>query len=223
MVMASAENQRSERMSSREIVYVLTNPAMPGLTKIGKTTQMDLSSRLSQLYTTGVPVPFECAYACEVEDCAKVERAFHTAFGDHRVNPKREFFSIEPERVIAILQLLAVTDVTPQVERELSAGLDSDDRESRETLKRSKRPRMNFAEMGIPAGSFLVFKDDGEIRARVVDDRQVECDGTVSSLTKLTTDILGTPYSVQPSPYWTFEGRSLKVLYDETYSSDASE
>jgi hypothetical protein len=43
-----------------EIVYVLTNAAMPGLTKIGKTTQEDVKSRLSQLYTTGVPVPFEC-------------------------------------------------------------------------------------------------------------------------------------------------------------------
>lgn len=206
--------------ASREIVYVLTNPAMPGLTKIGKTTQLDLASRLSQLYTTGVPVPFECAYACEVNDCTKVERAFHTAFGDHRVNPKREFFSIEPERVIAVLQLLAVDDVTPQVERELSADLDSDDRQSREVMKRSKRPRMNFAEMGIAPGSFIVFKDDGEIRARVVDDRQVEYSGEVSSLTKLTTDLLGTPYQVQPSPYWTFEGRSLKAIYDDTYSSE---
>ena len=206
---------------SREIVYVLTNPAMPGLTKIGKTTQLDLASRLSQLYTTGVPVPFECVYACEVEDCAKVERAFHTAFGDHRVNPKREFFSIEPERVIAILQLLAVADVTPQVEQQLSAELDSDDRESREVMKRSKRPRMNFAEMGIAPGSLIVFKDDGAIQARVLDDRQVEYNGDVSSLTKLTTGLMGTPYQVQPSPYWTFEGRSLKAIYEETYSSDS--
>jgi len=205
---------------SREIVYLLTNPAMPGLTKIGKTTQLDLASRLSQLYTTGVPVPFECAYACEVDDCAKVEKAFHAAFGDHRVNPKREFFSIEPERVIAVLQLLAVSDVTPQVEQQLSAELDSDDRESRETMKRTKRPRMNFAEMGIQPGSLIVFRGDGEIHARVVDDRQVECGGEVSSLTKLTTELLGTPYQVQPSPHWTYEGRSLKSIYEDTYSSD---
>ena len=80
-----------------EIVYVLTNPAMPGLTKIGKTTQEDIKSRLSQLYTTGVPVPFECIYACQVNDCGAVESALHLAFGNTRVNPKREFFKIEPE------------------------------------------------------------------------------------------------------------------------------
>ncbi len=46
------------------VVYVLTNPAMPGLTKIGQTTQEDIAARMSQLYSTGVPVPFECRYAC---------------------------------------------------------------------------------------------------------------------------------------------------------------
>lgn len=55
---------------SRQIVYVLTNSAMPGLVKIGKTTRNDLSSRMSELFSTGVPVPFDCVYACEVDDCS---------------------------------------------------------------------------------------------------------------------------------------------------------
>lgn len=67
--------------SAMGLVYVLTNPAMPGLTKIGMTTAEDVSSRLNQLYTTGVPVPFECAYACQVKNCVQVEAAFHLAFG----------------------------------------------------------------------------------------------------------------------------------------------
>ena len=46
---------------SKGIVYVLTNAAMPGLVKIGKTAQKDLNKRLEQLYGTGVPVPFDCA------------------------------------------------------------------------------------------------------------------------------------------------------------------
>lgn len=206
-------------MTSREIVYVLTNPAMPGLVKIGKTTQMDLATRLSQLYTTGVPVPFECAYACEVDDCGKVERAFHTAFGGQRVNPKREFFSIEPERVIAILSLLAVNDATPQVERELGSSLDNDDRQSRETLKRSKRPRLNFADMQIPVGSRLVYRDDAEAVATVLDERNVDYQGESVSLTALTQSLMGTSYPLSPTPYWTFEGRTLKAIYDETYAS----
>ena len=48
-----------------EIVYVLTNEAMPGLVKIG-CTQSDLASRVRSLFQTGVPLPFEVYYACEV-------------------------------------------------------------------------------------------------------------------------------------------------------------
>lgn len=36
-----------------DIVYVLTNPAMPGLVKIGYTTQEDVKMRIAQLYSTG--------------------------------------------------------------------------------------------------------------------------------------------------------------------------
>ena len=43
-------------------VYVLTNPAMPNMVKIGKTTR-DVELRLADLYSTGVPLPFECEYA----------------------------------------------------------------------------------------------------------------------------------------------------------------
>ena len=38
-------------------VYVLTNPAIENLVKIEKTTR-DVSLRLADLYTTGVPFPF---------------------------------------------------------------------------------------------------------------------------------------------------------------------
>ena len=48
------------------IVYLLTNPVMPGLVKIGMTAQKDIEKRMRELYTTGVPVPFECQFACKV-------------------------------------------------------------------------------------------------------------------------------------------------------------
>ena len=45
------------------IVYVLTNPVMPGFVKIGMTDGSDVQARMNSLYTTGVPFPFECAIA----------------------------------------------------------------------------------------------------------------------------------------------------------------
>ena len=33
-----------------------------------------------------------------------------------------------------------------------------------------------------------------------------------------TRILLGIEHSVQPSPYWTFNGRSLRDIYNETYT-----
>ena len=74
------------------IVYVLTNPAMPGLVKIGRTGTEEAAVRLTQLYTTGVPFPFKLEFAARVPNAEEVEGALHRAFGPHRVNPRRDFF-----------------------------------------------------------------------------------------------------------------------------------
>lgn len=85
------------------VVYILTNQCMPNLIKIGRTN--DLNQRVRELSrATGVPLPFEVHYACEVEDNCKVEKALHEAFGEERINPKKEFFTKNPERVKAVLR-----------------------------------------------------------------------------------------------------------------------
>ena len=102
------------------IVYVLANSAMPGLVKIGMTTRANLQQRLNELYTTGVPLPFECAIAreFEIENENTIENALHTAFGPYRINPSREFFEIAPNQAEAILRVLPGKDVTPQVKEQ---------------------------------------------------------------------------------------------------------
>ena len=82
---------------------------MPNMVKIGKTTR-NVELRLADLYSTGVPLPFECEYAAKVKDVDKTEKAFHSAFSPNRVNPKREFFNIDPEQSIAVLELMAISD-----------------------------------------------------------------------------------------------------------------
>lgn len=205
----------SELTQELGIVYVLTNPAIPGLVKIGKTARLDVQTRLNELYSTGVPVPFECAYAGRVADEAAVERAFHQAFGPYRLNPKREFFEIEPEQAIALLRLMTIEDVTPDIQEEA----DKVDVESKEASKKlsSRRPNLNFIEMGIPVGSVLQFSESNST-VTVISERKVSLNNDELSLTRATRELLGLEYSVQPSPYWRFEGRTLKDIYEETYS-----
>jgi hypothetical protein len=205
-----------------QIVYVLTNPAMTGLVKIGKTTQQEVEERMKQLYSTGVPVPFDCAFACKVKDAAEVEKALHLAFGMTRVNPNREFFRLEPERVIAVLKLLKVDDITEQFEQALESDIPPADKQAAEELKKSRRPPMNFHELGIPDGSVLVSKD-GACECVVVGEKKVKFNDAVSSLTAATRKMLGLAedYPLQPSPYWTFNGKTVKEIYENFHAAIA--
>ena len=202
-----------------QIVYVLTNPAMPGLVKIGKTTQLEVEERMKQLYSTGVPIPFDCAFACKVKDANEVEKALHLAFGMTRLNPNREFFKLEPERVIAVLKLLKVDDITAAFEQTIESDLPSADKQSALAVKRSMRPHMNFHELGIATGSVLVAKEGGK-QAVVVAEKKVDFEGEVSSLTAATRKLLALPedYAIQPSPHWTFNGKTIKEIYEEFHS-----
>lgn len=201
-------------MDSFGIVYLLTNPAMPGLVKIGITTRGDVRNRMDELYTTSVPVPFECAFACRVENPDGVEDALHIAFAPNRVNPKREFFEIETNQAIAILKLLKGEDVTPEVNKQ-KTSIDKVDREAGKEFAK-KRPNLNFIEMGIPLESELMFAKNDEV-ARVKTERTVIFRGAEVSLTNATRQALGYDYNVAPGPYWTFNGRRLRDIYNETY------
>ena len=131
------------------IVYVLTNPAMPGIVKIGMTDRLEVHPRMKDLYTTGVPLPFDCVIAREIEDkeAAEIERALHTAFDPYRINPNREFFQVEPEQVEVLLWVMPGRDVTPQ-EAGQSTDLDLDDKEASSEFKRrqSQTNELEFIE-----------------------------------------------------------------------------
>jgi len=69
------------------IVYVLKNPAFPNLVKIGITLRDEVQIRMSELYSTGVPLPFECVFAGKVKNVKVVEASLHQAFNTNRVKP----------------------------------------------------------------------------------------------------------------------------------------
>ncbi|MCW9054634.1 MAG: GIY-YIG nuclease family protein [Candidatus Pacebacteria bacterium] len=185
-----------------EIVYILTNQAMPDYVKVGRTK--DLQQRLKSLYRTPVPLPFEVFYACTVENSMEVEAWLFEIFDDRRVSKEREFFEIAPERVAAALRARAVQEVTPK-------QTYTENKEDEVALEkaRSKRDKFNFAMVGIPAGAELTFSRDENIRARVVDNHNIEYNGKVTSLSTSAQEILGYNYGVAGTLYWSYEGETL--------------
>ena len=191
-----------------EFVYILTNPTIPDLVKIGRTK--NLEERLKSLSShSGVPVPFQCFFCCEVTDGSEVERRLHFGLGDHRVNPKREFFRINPERVKVLLEGWSIRDVTPSKDI-------VDSQEEQDSLNReiSRRPVFTFQMVDIPIGSELTFLKDETKVSIVSGDREIEFEGQKYSLTQVTMELLNKEFgktwkSVRGPDYWIFENETL--------------
>lgn len=152
----------------------------------------------------------------EVKDCKRIENIIHNAFRYNRVNPKREFFNIEPDQVIPILQELAVRELTSDVDKALNKGVT---KEEQNATKQFHRPMLNFEEMGIPVGSNLVYIKNPDIVIKTINAKKVIFEHDEYSLTKLTRKLLDLPYNVAPCRYWTYEGKNLQDIYDSTYSN----
>ncbi|MCQ2075122.1 MAG: GIY-YIG nuclease family protein [Bacteroidaceae bacterium] len=201
------------------IVYLLTNTAMPGLVKIGMTERDSMDSRLRELYSTGVPVPFECQYACKVKkcDCAKIERALHTAFAPQRINANREFFRIQVEQAKAILELFHHEDMTNEVADEIANDLTPEDVAAKAKIQ-IHRPPLNFLEMGMQVGDILRWKDDPNICVTITSGRTIKYQDEEVSISALSAQLKG--YNVKhiaPGPCWLYNDRLLSEIYDETY------
>jgi len=189
------------------IVYILTNEAMPGLVKIGLTTD-SVESRISQLSThSGVPLPFECYFAAEVKDCVKLEKTLHQLFSENRLNPKREFFKVDPEKVVLAISIGEFKEITPG-----AAEIEKDELQALEKAK-SRRPRLKLEAIGIKAGDVLTLSRDESITATVVDGGKVSFQGELHSLSAAALKALhslgySTP-AASGSDYWVFDGELL--------------
>jgi hypothetical protein len=184
------------------IIYILINEAMPGYVKIGITN--NLEQRIRSLDTTGVPLPFECFYACRVKDAAFAERQILDAFMDHRVRSSREFFEIAPERAVAILKLVEIEDVTPKKD-----FVESQEDQQALNQARTRRSIFNFKMVDIPVGAELTFSRDENIKAKVIDNRLIEYNGKITSLSESAHEILGCSSRVSGTLYWMYEGETL--------------
>lgn len=196
-----------------EIVYVLINQAMPGLTKIGCTTD-DLAARIRGLFGTGVPLPFDLFYACEVKDCRFVERQLHDAFGDHRLSKSREFFKIAPERVKAALSIAAIKEI------KLGDEIFENSEAKAEVEAAKRREKFQFSMIGIKPGTELQLEKDETIICKTVDEKnRVEYLGDVTSLSDAAMQAihsLGYEWGSVSGPWeWTYQGRRLDDIRRE--------
>ena len=202
-----------------EIIYVFTNPYMPDVVKIGRTSNLEKRRKALSAHA-GVPISFECYYACEVEDGEAVEKRVHDALDQYRENRNREFFKISPARAEKFLRIGNFKEVTP-------TGTPSGDAEemvAREKIA-SRRSAFRFSMVDISRGAELKFAKNPEITCDVVSDTKVRFDGRELPLSTVTLEILTNRLgyrwlSARGSDHWMFED---EVLTDRRLRMEESE
>ena len=84
-------------------VYVLSNPSMPGMVKIGYTNG-DPEGRVKEINrATGIPTDFIVEYAIPCVNGYEVEQLVHEALDNVRVSNRKEFFNINIEEAKHLL------------------------------------------------------------------------------------------------------------------------
>lgn len=114
--------QMTERVG---YVYVLANPAMPGLLKIGRTSHNPEGRARELSGTTAAAQPFNVVYYRHFSDCVAAEAACHRLLEDRglRENNRREFFRCDAKEAIDLI--IALND-TPQSSLELTPNQGTD-------------------------------------------------------------------------------------------------
>lgn len=100
-------------MNDREgYVYVMLNPSMPMICKVGRTTR-DPEQRAKELSIgTGIAAPFVVAYSVKLFDCYEGEKSIHRDLedGGFRVNSNREFFTAPLSMIIRLMEDIRLSE-----------------------------------------------------------------------------------------------------------------
>ena len=83
-------------------IYVISNPLLDGVVKIGVTRRLNAMDRINELGSASVPFKFKVHSIIFSEDAFKLEHDLHIAFDDYRVNKvnkQKEHFRVSLDAV----------------------------------------------------------------------------------------------------------------------------
>lgn len=192
-------------------IYIMTNPCLKNMVKIGYAT--DVEARRKQLSTTALPYEYEVYATYEtsgnLED-KKLHKMIDNLNPDLRISKNREFFVLSPEDAYELLEAIAT----------ISGTKDKLKRKNVVQIKtqKTKRPPVNFAKCNIPVGSKLVFVEDPNVVAIVVDERKVQYNDEITSLSAISDKIKG--YSTSGPSFFTYNGKLVTDIAKETQWKD---
>ncbi len=216
--------------NSAGVIYILTNPSFPEYVKIGYADNIE--KRLKQLNRSEcTPFAFRVYAIYEVnsrlsdlkihsiiDKLNPTLRSIENFNGQKRV---REFYA-KPEDAYAILEAIAEIHgcsdklklIEPSVEEIESEGLAQEIVEER----KQRAVPFSFEMCEIPMGAELTFwrtiTQKTDLTCIVVDNKKVEYEGEIYSLSALATKLLGVKYSVHGPCYFKYNDEWLNDIRD---------
>lgn len=189
-------------------IYIMTNPALKGMVKIGFAT--DVEERRKSLSTSALPYEYEVYATYETEgklEDKKLHKLIDKLNPELRVSKNREFFVMSAEDAFELLEAIATISGSQKrlkrVKRIASA------------TQKIKRPAINFAKCGIPIGAELVFTENSDVTVKVETDRKVLYNDELTSLSAVAGALKGVK-SIQGSQYFTYNDKLLVEIAEET-------
>ena len=184
----------------------MTNPDLKNMVKIGYAK--DVEQRRRQLSTTALPHEYEIYATYEtsgnLED-KKLHRMIDNLNPDLRVSKGREFFVMSPDDAFDLLEAIAtISGTTGKLKRI----------KTKKPTQKTKKPAINFAKCGIPVGATLVCIEDKNVVVTVVDERKVQYNNELTSLSAIMKERKG--YNVAGPQYFTYNGKLIVDIAEET-------
>lgn len=203
-------------------IYVLTNPSFPEYVKIGYADNVD--ARVVQLNRSEcTPFAFK-KYAVlpvanrladknvhKLIDRFKPElRAKENVNGKIRV---REFFAMTAQEAVEILATIGgIYGETPQLfEQTVEEKHDQEIAEKAAIASERKSP-FSFFKCGIKEGELITYIHDANITCTVANDREINYNGKLTSLSALAKKLLNHKSGVQGTLHFAYNGEILSAL-----------
>lgn len=197
-------------MKKKGVIYILTNPAFPEYVKIGYAD--NLENRLRSLNNSSVPMQFRVYAVYEVEE-RLADKKVHELID--MLNPdlrkidnfdgkehKREFYVMSAEDAYLLFDCIAkISGTAKRLKRMKPNGREVlEEQEARAIAENAHRgPLKLITDCKIPKGDCIEFIQNPDIKARVNDDRTIEYDGMVMSITALADKIYSDRGEVRPN------------------------
>lgn len=203
-------------------IYVLTNPSFPEYVKIGYADNVD--ARVVQLNRSEcTPFAFK-KYAVlpvanrladknvhKLIDRFKPElRAKENVNGKIRV---REFFAMTAQEAVEILATIGgIYGETPHLfEQTVEEKHDQEIAEKAAIASERKSP-FSFFKCGIKEGELITYIHDANITCTVANDREINYNGKLTSLSALAKKLLNRKSGVQGTLHFAYNGEILSAL-----------